>query len=246
MSHDGHNHPHPHPGQAMNMPSPDAAAGVPDELIRLYSLAIDKNVVTDKKGEVDPAELGALNNIIQSLIGINDGPQALPPGIPQQFLMTEYIPPPPQPIPNLRSNHIAKAREDGNTFFRNQKYADAIKHYTLSAHLSATRPTFESGQYSRDELSLALCNRSAAYAAKGEYIEALVDANAVIALKRPFTKGYFRKAKALAALGWYTEAKDALLLGLEFEPANEDLSSALADLEKNAPGAKKLAATATT
>lgn len=228
-------------------------------------LAIDKNVVTDKKGEVDPAELGALNNIIQSLIGINDGPQALPPGIPQQFLMTEYIPPPPQPIPNLRSNHIAKAREDGNTFFRNQKYADAIKHYTLSAHLSATRPTFESGQYSRDELSLALCNRSAAYAAKGEYIEALVDANAVIALKRPFTKGYFRKAKALAALGWYTEAKDALLLGLEFEPANEvrfsscpvravltcvllpqDLSSALADLEKNAPGAKKLAATATT
>lgn len=135
--------------------------------------------------------------------------------------MKEYIPPPPQPIPNIRSNHIAKAKEDGNTAFRAQKYTDAIRMYSISAALSATRPVYESAQYSRDEMSIALCNRSAAYASNGEWIEALVDANAVIQLKRQWTKGHFRKGKALAGLKRYDEAKEALLLGLEFEPANE-------------------------
>ena len=171
--------------------------------------------------EVDSDELTALNGLIKALMTVNDNPQQLPQGIPQQFIMTEYIPPPPQPIPNMRSNHIAKAKEDGNTAFRGQKYADAIRLYSISASLAASRPVFESHQYSRDELSLALCNRSAAYAADGKFIEALVDANAVLTLKKQFTKGYFRKAKALSGLGWYAEAKEALLLGLEFEPANE-------------------------
>ena len=135
--------------------------------------------------------------------------------------MKEFIPPPPQPIPNIRSNHIAKAKEEGNTAFRAQKYPDAIRFYSISAALSATRPVFESAQYSRDELSIALCNRSAAYAADAKWIEALVDANAVIGLKKQWTKGHFRKGKALAGLKKLDEAREALLLGLEFEPANE-------------------------
>lgn len=135
--------------------------------------------------------------------------------------MKEYIPPPPQPIPNIRSNHIAKAKEEGNTAFRANKYQDAIRLYSISAALAASRPVYESAQYSRDEMSIALCNRSAAFAADGKWIEALVDANAVIQLKKQWTKGYFRKGKALQGLGRPIEAKEALLLGLEFEPTNE-------------------------
>jgi translocation protein SEC72 len=159
--------------------------------------------------------------MIKALSAVNDNPQPLPPGIPPQFQMKEYIPPPPRPIPNVRSNTIASSKDAGNAAFRQNKFAEAIKMYSISAGLSATRPTFESAQYSRDELSIALCNRSAAYAADNKWIEALVDANAVIGLKRNWTKGHFRKGKALLGLKRYDEAKQAILLGLEFEPANE-------------------------
>lgn len=174
--------------------------------------------------DADPGfleELQQLNYTIKTVTMTNDNPQPLPQGIPPQFQMKEYIPPPPRPIPNVRSNAIAQKKEEGNTAFRLNKYPEAIKQYTFSAALSATRPTFESAQYSRDELSVALCNRSAAYAADGKWIEALVDANAVIGLKKNWTKGHFRKGKALLGLKQYDEARQAILLGLEFEPANE-------------------------
>jgi translocation protein SEC72 len=178
-------------------------------------------MVSAPNGDVASEDINTLNALIKALIATNSNPQPLPPGVPPQFRMSEFIPPPPQPIPNIRSNHIAKAKEDGNTAFRSGKFQDSIKLYSISAALSATRPVFESAQYSRDELSIALCNRSAAYGAEGSWIEALVDANAVIQLKKQWTKGYFRKGKALAGLGQLQEAKEALLLGLEFEPAND-------------------------
>jgi len=212
---------------------PPAGPGVPDELIELHALAIDDaKQVSAPNNDLSRAELHQLNQLIKALVATNDNPQPLPPGIPPQFQMKEYIPPPPQPIPNIRSNHIAKAKEEGNTAFRANKHPDAIRLYSISAALAASRPVYESAQYSRDEMSIALCNRSAAYGADGKWIEALVDANAVIQLKKQWTKGYFRKGKALQALGRPVEAREALLLGLEFEPTNEDLINALDDIER--------------
>lgn len=66
-----------------------------------------------------------------------------------------------------------------------------------------------------------LCNRCAAYMAIGEWVNALVDAESVIALKKPWVKGYFRKGKALMGLERWEEAREALLLGLQFDPAAE-------------------------
>jgi translocation protein SEC72 len=72
----------------------------------------------------------------------------------------------------------------------------------------------------REELSAVISNRSAAYLESGDYISALADAETVIAVRRPWNKGHFRKAKALVALGRHAEAKDAIRLGLAFEPTN--------------------------
>lgn len=52
-------------------------------------------------------------------------------------------------------------------------------------------------------------------------IKSLADADAVVQIKRPWSKGHFRKGKALMALDRHEEARDAILLGLEFEPSNE-------------------------
>jgi translocation protein SEC72 len=72
----------------------------------------------------------------------------------------------------------------------------------------------------REELSTVISNRSAAFFEAGDYIGALVDAETVISLRRNWSKGHFRKAKALVGLLEFDDAKEALRLGLQFEPTN--------------------------
>lgn len=131
------------------------------------------------------------------------------------------FPPPPVPAPNERSVKVNQAKEQGNKHFRLQQWQEAIRLYTIGADIANSRPVFEANVYARDELAVLLCNRSAAYAGAGEHVNALVDAEAVIQIKRPWVKGHFRKGKALAALGRLEEAREALLLGLQFDPTSE-------------------------
>lgn len=70
----------------------------------------------------------------------------------------------------------------------------------------------------REEMSTAISNRSAAYFDMQDFVSALADAETVISIRRNWSKGHFRKAKALLGLGRYREAADAVRLGLSFEP----------------------------
>jgi len=73
----------------------------------------------------------------------------------------------------------------------------------------------------REELSTTISNRSAAYFDMRDYLSALADAETVIAIRRNWSKlGHFRKAKALLGLGRLWDAKDALRLGLDYEPTS--------------------------
>ncbi|GAA5990559.1 hypothetical protein JCM11641_002578 [Rhodosporidiobolus odoratus] len=143
------------------------------------------------------------------------------------------FPPPPVPQPNDRSRKCAAAKEAGNAAFKAQNWPEAIKLYTISAEIAASRPVFESNAYARDELALALCNRSAAYAGKKDWVEALVDADTVIQLKRPWVKGHFRRGKALIGMGRLEEGREAFLLGLQFDPTATDLQQAVEEAEES-------------
>ncbi|KAM0786530.1 hypothetical protein ACM66B_001987 [Microbotryomycetes sp. NB124-2] len=142
------------------------------------------------------------------------------------------FPPLPRPQPNERSTRINAAKEQGNKAFRSGHFQDAIKLYTLSCDLAASRPVFEASVYAQDELALSLSNRSAAYAGAREWLNALVDAEAVIEIKKSWIKGYFRKGKALVGLGRLEEAREAYLLGLQFDPTAEDLIAATREVER--------------
>lgn len=100
------------------------------------------------------------------------------------------------------------------------KHREALCRYTMAASFAIQRPGWEANQFMREELSTVLSNRSAALFEAGDMVGALVDADAVIALKRPWSKGHFRKAKALVAMSQEEEAKDALKLGLQYDPTN--------------------------
>ncbi|KAK0543545.1 hypothetical protein OC846_000580 [Tilletia horrida] len=162
-------------------------------------------------------DLGVLNALIRSLASL---PKEIP------------IPPPPNVLPPQRSMAINKAKEDGNAAYRKKDWATAIRMYTLAVDVAASRPLWESNNVAKDELSLCLANRSAAFAAVEDWIGALCDADALIKLKRNWSKGHFRKGKALVGLQRYAEARESFQLGLQFEPDNPDLKKAIEELPK--------------
>lgn len=104
--------------------------------------------------------------------------------------------------------------------FKMGKHREALGRYSMAAHIATQRPPWESSQIMREELSTIISNRSAAYFEAGDFIGALIDAETVISLRRNWSKGHFRRAKALIGLQQFEEAQDALRLGLQFEPSN--------------------------
>lgn len=67
-----------------------------------------------------------------------------------------------------RSQQFTKAKEDGNAQFKEGKLDEAIRLFTVAVELAADRPPWESHVLAREELSLALSNRSLCYHNKGE------------------------------------------------------------------------------
>ncbi|POY71521.1 hypothetical protein BMF94_5442 [Rhodotorula taiwanensis] len=231
----GEHHGHSHAGapQQMGLPPPGAVMPsgpppVPDSELTLLPLALDPTPMGPT-----PVKF-ALNETIPQGFSAKD---LEPVNELARILLTAtnphvVFPPPPQPMPNDRSKKIANAKEAGNVAFKKGQWGDAIKLYTMSADIAASRPVFESNVYARDELALALANRSAAYLGAGDPVSALIDADAVIQLKRPWIKGHFRKGKALVAMARYEEAREAFLLGLQFDPSAEELQGAVSEVEE--------------
>jgi translocation protein SEC72 len=94
--------------------------------------------------------------------------------------------------------------------------------------MALSRPPWEPAGLGKEEASIALCNRSAAFGSAGAWSNALADAAAVVTLRRNWPKGHYRyqiifnlmvrKARALVELGRLKEARQAIVDGLQFEP----------------------------
>ncbi|TFK68732.1 TPR-like protein [Pluteus cervinus] len=141
-------------------------------------------------------------------------------------------PPPSNVVSQQLTQAINNTKNEGNVFFKNKQHKEAIARYTMAASISVQRPPWEANQFMREELSTVLSNRSASYCESSDYISALADAENVISIRRNWSKGHFRKAKALKGLGRPSEAADAIRLGLSFEPNNTELSDYLHEIER--------------
>ncbi|PLW26907.1 hypothetical protein PCANC_23203 [Puccinia coronata f. sp. avenae] len=199
-----------------------------DELITIHNLSIDpESQKVSLSSKVPSNQKPTDQKLLQDTLAIiNDLSQYL---VRAPF---PHCPPPPQMIQNNpRSAQINAMKEEGNAAFKANDFNKAIDLYTVAANAASTRPLFEPSIWIREELSVILCNRAAAYSSAKMWVEALCDAEVVIQFKRNWSKGHFRKAKALQGLGRIDEAKDAALLGLEFEPDNADLQAAYRELQ---------------
>ncbi|KAF8518960.1 hypothetical protein BU17DRAFT_48090 [Hysterangium stoloniferum] len=231
-SHSGphaHTHTHgPQPQQTMNPPAPDPLlVAALDARFREVPLKLVPSADGKAPVQIAPAtgnltdDFSVLNALLSQMATVLPSNHVVPPPIDPATVMQ-----------NPRSAAVVKAKDEGNKLYAAQKYAQAIQMYTTAADITMSRPPWESSNLIKEELAMVLSNRSAAHAISGEWAAALVDADAVVQIKRPWSKGHFRKAKALQGLGEYEDAKVALSLGLSFEPSNTEMLQFLAELEE--------------
>ena len=110
-------------------------------------------------------------------------------------------------------------KTQGNDFFKNKKYVEAIEKYTEAISEDPTDVTFYS-------------NRSACYAALEQWSEAADDGRQCIICDKNFVKGYFRHALALQNLGNLEGSLDSVKRGLGIDSANADLKKMSRELEE--------------
>lgn len=108
--------------------------------------------------------------------------------------------------PNLADEE----REKGNEYFKQQKYPEAIKHYTESIKRNPKNPK-------------AYSNRAACYTKLGAMPEGLKDAEKCIELDPTFTKGYTRKGAVQFFMKEYEKALETYQEGLKHDANNQEL-----------------------
>lgn len=113
---------------------------------------------------------------------------------------------------------VAKKNE-GNNFFKEKKYVEAIQKYTEAIELDKSDVTFFS-------------NRSACYAALEKWQEAAEDGRQCVITDKNFVKGYFRAALGYQKLGNLDSALDYVKRGLGVDFQNADLKKMSREIEE--------------
>ncbi|CAA0820580.1 Hsp70-Hsp90 organizing protein 3 [Striga hermonthica] len=101
-------------------------------------------------------------------------------------------------------------REKGNQYFKEQKYPEAIKHYTEAIKRNPKDPK-------------AYSNRAASYTKLGAMPEGLKDAEKCIELDPTFSKGYTRKGAVQFFMKEYEKALETYQEGLKHDARNQEL-----------------------
>ncbi|KAG9452421.1 hypothetical protein H6P81_005325 [Aristolochia fimbriata] len=102
-------------------------------------------------------------------------------------------------------------REKGNEYFKQQKYPEAVKHYTEALRRNPKDPRVYS-------------NRAACYTKLGALPEGLKDAEKCIELDPTFSKGYTRKGAVQFFMKEYDKALETYQEGLKLDPNNPELT----------------------
>lgn len=128
--------------------------------------------------------------------------------------------------PDAASADEARAhKEAGNALFVREAWRDAIERYDSSVRLDASHAsTFTNRAAAR----FALFTRGGA---SEELMLALRDAERSLELDPRWVKGHYRAGACLARLCDFAAARDAFLAGAEIDPRNEQIKSALRDVE---------------
>lgn len=153
-------------------------------------------------------EIDQMNTLIAELVGIS-------------------APVPPQPSPETfnkdMSKMIKKLYEGGVQSFKQGKFADSAKQFSIAIEMINRRNKFEAFQGTLQELSLLLMSRADAYLKCKEYLRAFNDADMLINMLMCTPDNFLRRGVANYFLGNYEDARADYQRGLAFDEKNERL-----------------------
>ncbi|KAK9903222.1 hypothetical protein WJX75_000014 [Coccomyxa subellipsoidea] len=113
-----------------------------------------------------------------------------------------------------------KEREAGNQAFKEQKYPEAVKHYTEA--LARGPPEVNADAHK------LFSNRAACYTKLGAWNDGLKDAEECIRLAPDFAKGYSRKGHLQFFMKEYEKALETYEVGLQHDPDSAELKEGIA------------------
>lgn len=157
-------------------------------------------------------ELDQLSTLTTELIGLN-------------------APVPPKPTPETfnkdMSKMIKKLYEGGVQSFKQEKFLESAKQFTIAVEVINRRNKFEAFQGTLQELSLLLMSRADAYLKCKEYLKAFNDADMLIGMMMCTPDNFLRRGVANFFLGNYEDARADYQRGLAFDESNERLVTEL-------------------
>ncbi|XP_058723805.1 uncharacterized protein LOC131595469 [Vicia villosa] len=130
----------------------------------------------------------------------------------------------------INQDEVIKGNVKWNEFFKQQKYPEAIKHYTESLRRNPKDPR-------------AYSNRAACYTKLGVMPEGLKDAEKCIEFDPTFTKGYTRKGAVQFFMKEYEKALETYKEGLKRDANNQELLdgiSSMSELQQTVDAAREL------
>ncbi|POR31573.1 Translocation protein sec72 [Tolypocladium paradoxum] len=164
------------------------------------------------------AELEQLNTLHRALLSVDGS--------------SNGVPPPPIPVNPKRTGNVTKLRDNGNAEYRKQKYAEAVRLYSLGIQMALTRPMWEPAALVREEVSGLLANRAQAHMAMQNWPEGAVDGEASVEARRVGNaKGWWRRGRCLVEMGRLDEAREWVKKGLEVEGEEAELVGLLKEIE---------------
>ncbi|ABN66299.1 predicted protein [Scheffersomyces stipitis CBS 6054] len=138
---------------------------------------------------------------------------------------------PPQPSPQTfnkdMSMMIKKMYESGVQSFKQGKFAESAKQFSIGLEMISRRQKFESFQGTLQELNLFLMSRADAYLKTKEYLKAFSDADMLIGMMMCTPENFLRRGVANYFLGNYEAARADYQRGLAFGENNQRLQAEL-------------------
>lgn len=143
--------------------------------------------------------------------------------------ITSPIPPKPsaESFNKDMSKMIKKLYEGGVQSFKQGKFPESAKQFSIGIEIINRRNKFEAFQGTLQELSLLLMSRTDAYLKCKEYVRAFNDADMLIGMMMCTPDNFLRRGVANFFLGNYEDARADYQRGLAFDEDNERLLTEL-------------------
>lgn len=125
------------------------------------------------------------------------------------------------------SKMIKKLYDGGVQSFKQGKYTESAKQFSIAIEVVNRRNKFEAFQGTLQELNLLLMSRADAYLKCKEYLKAFNDADMLIGMMLCTPENFLRRGVANYFLGNYEDARADYQRGLAFGENNERLITEL-------------------